>query len=36
MIEITAPGFIPRKLVLVSNSAMPQRVFVDLVPIRTP
>jgi len=34
-IEITAPGFIPRKLVLVSNSAMPQRVFVDLVPIRT-
>jgi hypothetical protein len=35
-IEITAPGFIPRKLVLVSNSAMPQRVFVDLVPIRTP
>jgi hypothetical protein len=35
-IEITAPGFIPRKLVLISNSAMPQRVFVDLVPIRTP
>ena len=35
-IEITAPGFIPRKLVLIANSAMPQRVFVDLVPIRTP
>jgi hypothetical protein len=35
-IEITAPGFIPRKLTLISNSAMPQRVFVDLVPIRKP
>lgn len=35
-IEITAPGFIPRTLILVSNSAMPQRVFVDLVPIRKP
>jgi len=35
-VTITAPGYIPRVLTLVSNSAMPQRVFVDLVPIRTP
>lgn len=35
-VEITAPGYIPRKLTLISNSAMPQRVFVDLVPIRKP
>ena len=35
-VDITAPGFIPRTLVLVANSAMPQRVFVDLVPIRKP
>src|SRR5262249_30181301 len=35
-VTITAPGYIPRVLTLVANSAMPQRVFVDLVPIRTP
>ena len=35
-VSITAPGFIPRTLTLVTNSAMPQRVFVDLVPIRKP
>lgn len=35
-VEVTAPGFIPRRLTLISNSAMPQRVFVDLVPIRKP
>ena len=35
-VDISAPGHIPRALVLVSNSAMPQRVHVDLVPIRTP
>ena len=35
-VSITAPGFIPRTLTLVANSAMPQRVVVDLVPIRKP
>jgi hypothetical protein len=35
-IDITAPGHIPRRLTLVANSAMPQRVSVDLVPIRRP
>jgi hypothetical protein len=35
-VTITAPGFIPRTLTVVTNSRMPQRVFVDLVPIRTP
>jgi hypothetical protein len=35
-VDISAPGHIPRTLVLVSNSAMPQRVHVDLVPIRKP
>jgi len=35
-VTITAPGFIPRTLTLVANSSMPQRVFVDLVPIRKP
>jgi hypothetical protein len=35
-VTITAPGFIPRTLTVVTNSMMPQRVFVDLVPIRTP
>jgi hypothetical protein len=35
-VTVTAPGFIPRTLTLVANSSMPQRVFVDLVPIRTP
>jgi hypothetical protein len=35
-VSITAPGFIPRTLTVVPNSAMPQRVFVDLVPIRKP
>ena len=35
-VTITAPGYIPRVLTLVSNSAMPQRVFVDLVPVRKP
>ncbi len=35
-VTVTAPGHIPRTLTLVSNSAMPQRVHVDLVPIRKP
>ena len=35
-VTVTAPGYIARTLTLVSNSAMPQRVHVDLVPIRTP
>jgi hypothetical protein len=35
-VHISAPGHLPRTLTLVSNSAMPQRVHVDLVPIRTP
>jgi hypothetical protein len=35
-VSVTAPGFIPRTLTVVANSAMPQRVFVDLVPIRQP
>lgn len=35
-VSITAPGFIPRTLTVAANSAMPQRVFVDLVPIRQP
>jgi hypothetical protein len=36
IVEISAPGHLPRRLTLVSNSAMPQRVHVDLVPIRRP
>ena len=36
VVTISAPGHIERRLTLVSNSAMPQRVHVDLVPIRTP
>ena len=36
IVTITAPGHIERRLTLVANSAMPQRVHVDLVPIRTP
>ena len=35
-VHISAPGHLPRTLTLVANSAMPQRVFVDLVPIRKP
>ena len=35
-VQISAPGHIPRTLTLVGNSAMPQRVHVDLVPIRKP
>ena len=35
-VTVTAPGHIARTLTLVSNSAMPQRVHVDLVPIRKP
>jgi hypothetical protein len=34
-VTITAPGFRPRSVTVVSNSAMPQRVLVDLVPART-
>ncbi len=36
VVTISAPGHIPRRLTLVSNSSMPQRVHVDLVPIRQP
>ena len=36
IVTVTAPGHIERRLTLVANSAMPQRVHVDLVPIRTP
>jgi len=36
IVTVTAPGHIERRLTLVSNSHMPQRVHVDLVPIRTP
>jgi hypothetical protein len=35
-VTVTAPGHIGRTLTLVSNSSMPQRVHVDLVPIRKP
>ena len=35
-VDISAPGHLPRTLTLVSNSSMPQRVHVDLVPIRKP
>jgi hypothetical protein len=35
-VDISAPGHLPRTLTLVSNSAMPQRIHVDLVPIRKP
>ena len=35
-VHISAPGHLPRTLTLVSNSGMPQRVHVDLVPIRKP
>ena len=35
-VDISAPGHLPRRLTLVANSAMPQRVHVDLVPIRQP
>ena len=35
-VHISAPGHLPRTLTLVANSSMPQRVFVDLVPIRKP
>ena len=35
-VSVTAPGHIERRLTLVTNSQMPQRVHVDLVPIRTP
>lgn len=36
IVTVSAPGHITRRLTLVSNSRMPQRVHVDLVPIRTP
>ena len=36
VVSVTAPGHIERRLTLVTNSQMPQRVHVDLVPIRTP
>jgi hypothetical protein len=36
VVTITAPGHITRRLTLVSNSLIPQRVHVDLVPIRQP
>lgn len=36
VVSISAPGHIPRRLTVVTNSHMPQRVHVDLVPIRTP
>jgi hypothetical protein len=36
VVTVSAPGHITRRLTLVSNSLMPQRVRVDLVPIRTP
>ncbi len=36
VVTVSAPGHITRRLTLVSNSSMPQRVHVDLVPIRTP
>ena len=35
-VTVTAPGHIRRTLTVVANSAMPQRVHVDLVPIRQP
>lgn len=35
-VDISAPGYLPRTLTLVSNSSVPQRVHVDLVPIRNP
>ena len=36
VVTVTAPGHITRRLTLVANSAMPQRVHVDLVPVRQP
>jgi hypothetical protein len=36
IVTVSAPGHIERRLTLVTNSSMPQRVHVDLVPIRTP
>ena len=36
VVRITAPGHIERRLTVVANSHMPQRIHVDLVPIRTP
>ena len=35
-VQVSAPGHLPRTLMLVSNSAAAQRVHVDLVPIRKP
>ena len=35
-VHIPAPGDLPRTLTLLSNSAMPRRVHIDLVPIRKP
>jgi hypothetical protein len=35
-VDVSAPGHVPRRLTLVANSQMPQRVHVDLVPIRRP
>src|SRR5260370_31863764 len=36
VVTVTAPGHITRRLTLIANSLMPQRVHVDLVPIRQP
>jgi hypothetical protein len=36
VVTVTAPGHITRRLTLVANSSMPQRVHIELVPIRTP
>jgi hypothetical protein len=36
VVTVSAPGHITRRFTVVSNSLMPQRVHVDLVPIRTP
>ena len=36
VVTVSAPVHITRRLTLVANSAMPQRVHVDLVPIRQP
>ena len=30
-VDVSAPGHVPRRLTLVANSSMPQRVHVDLV-----
>jgi hypothetical protein len=35
-VTVTAPGHIRRTLTVVANSSMPQRVHVELVPVRQP